>query len=123
MVFEPLVRVTTAQVHLHLQHPFIQRILARFLAQGYSAQDLSRVTVIRDPTEDIVRAVAFGRLSLFGPGAARLHDEIVPLMAPWYESGGYDHPGGGGGRVVKAPGGGYAGASSFPPRGLGGPAT
>ncbi|MCP4663099.1 MAG: hypothetical protein GY856_47520, partial [bacterium] len=90
VVFEPLVRVTNAQVHLHLQHPFIQRILSRFLAQGYSAQDLSRVTVIRDPTEDIIRAVAFGRLSLFGPGAARLHDELVPVMAPWYESGGDD---------------------------------
>ncbi len=87
VVFEPLVRVTNAQVHLHLQHPFIERILSRFLAQGYSAQDLARVTVIRDTTEDIVRAIAFGRLSLFGPGATRLHDELVPVMAPWYETG------------------------------------
>lgn len=28
---------------LHLSHPFVQRLLARFLAQGFGAQDLSRV--------------------------------------------------------------------------------
>ena len=35
--------------------------------------------------------IAFGRLSLFGPGAARLHDEIITVGAPWRESGDGDH--------------------------------
>jgi hypothetical protein len=29
--------------------------------------------------------IAFGRLSLFGSGAARLHDELVPVAARWLE--------------------------------------
>lgn len=37
------------------------------------------------------RAIAFGRLSLFGPGAARLHDELIAVAAPYRESGDGDH--------------------------------
>jgi hypothetical protein len=69
----------------------VQRILSRFLAQGFSAQDLSRVTVLADDRSDEPRAVAFGRLSLFGPGAARLHDELIAVAAPFRESGDGDH--------------------------------
>jgi hypothetical protein len=73
-------------VHLHLEHPFVHRILARFRSQGFSAHDLSRVTVLPTRTDDDVRAVAIGRLSLFGPRATRLHDELVVVAAPWFES-------------------------------------
>lgn len=66
-------------------------MLSRFLAQGYGAHDLARVTAVRDPYGAQPVAIAFGRLSLFGPGAARLHDEILAVAAPWRESGGEDH--------------------------------
>lgn len=91
VVFRPLDRIGEERVHLHLEHPFIQRILSRFRSQGYSARDLSRVTVVPNPRDAIVRVVAFGRVSLFGPGAARLHDELVSVAAQWLEAKGPGH--------------------------------
>jgi hypothetical protein len=91
VVFEPLERIGEERVHLHLEHPFIQRILSRFRSQGYSAQDLSRVTVVPNPHDGLVRVIAFGRVSLFGPRAARLHDELVSVAAQWLESKGKGH--------------------------------
>jgi hypothetical protein len=35
--------------------------------------------------------IAFGRLSLFGAGATRLHDKLVAVAAQWLESGGVGH--------------------------------
>jgi hypothetical protein len=90
IVFEPPPKMNSHRVHLHLSHPFVQRILGRFRAQGYSAHDLSRVTVVRTRHDSLVRVVAFGRLSLFGPGAARLHDELISVAARWVE--GSDEP-------------------------------
>src|SRR5690606_19030967 len=66
-------------------------ILSRFLSQGFGAQDLSRVTIVPDNKTGDPRAVALGRLSLFGPGAARLHDELIVVSARWRESGDDDH--------------------------------
>jgi hypothetical protein len=91
VVFRPPPRLSSEVAQLHLAHPFVQRILARFRAQGFSAQDLSRVTALRNPYEDEVIAIAFGRLSLFGPGASRLHDQLIPVAAQWKESGGRGH--------------------------------
>jgi hypothetical protein len=91
VVFKALDTMGEDRVHLHLEHPFVQRILSRFLAQGFSAQDLSRVTVVPDDRNDEPRVLAIGRLSLFGPGAARLHDELVVVAAPYRESGDGDH--------------------------------
>lgn len=91
VVFRALDRLDGSRVHLHLQHPFVQRLLSPFLAQGYGAHDLSRITAVRDPHGDQVVVLVFGRLSLFGPGAARLHDQIVAVAAPWLEAGGPEH--------------------------------
>ncbi|XXY48856.1 DISARM system SNF2-like helicase DrmD [Sorangium sp. So ce269] len=91
VVFKALDRMGEDRVHLHLEHPFVQRILSRFLAQGFGAQDLSRVTVVPDDRSGEPRVIAFGRLSLFGPGAARLHDELIAVAAPFRESGEGDH--------------------------------
>jgi hypothetical protein len=33
------------------------------------------------------RVVLIGRLALYGPGAARLHEEIITVTAPWSEAG------------------------------------
>ena len=89
--FEPPSRINSGVAHLHLSHPFVQRILGRFLAQGWSAHDLARVTVVRNPYDGIARVIVFGRLSLFGAGATRLHDQLVSLAAAWTESGGGNH--------------------------------
>jgi superfamily II DNA or RNA helicase len=83
VVFEPPNQLSTRVVHLHLSHPFVQRILSRFRSQGFSAHDLARVTVVADPKSSLTRVVAMGRLSLFGSGATRLHDEIVMVTAAW----------------------------------------
>jgi hypothetical protein len=91
VVFEPLHRIGDERVHLHLEHPFVQRILSRLRAQGTSADDLHRVTIVPNPKDGIVRVLAFGRMSLFGAGATRLHDEIVGVAAQWFESKGAGH--------------------------------
>jgi hypothetical protein len=91
VVFQPPRSLSTPVVHLHLEHPFIQRILARFKAQGFAAHDLSRVSALGNPYDAQPRALAIGRLSLFGTAAARLHDELVHVSAPWFEAGGPGH--------------------------------
>ncbi|MBK6692745.1 MAG: DEAD/DEAH box helicase [Myxococcales bacterium] len=81
VVFRPPPKVNSELSHLHLQHPFVQRVLGRFLSQGFSAHDLSRVTVVRTRHDALTRVIAFGRLSLFGPGATRLHDQLISVAA------------------------------------------
>lgn len=84
VVFETPKEVTEDVGHLHLSHPVTQRILSRLLAQGFSERDLARVTAIfADVTKPV--ALALARLSLFGPGAARLHDAVIDVAAFWAE--------------------------------------
>jgi hypothetical protein len=69
-------------VHLHLEHRVAQRLLGRFLAQGFVHHDLSRACV--GHTRDAIpRVILLGRLSLYGRAAARLHDEVVAVTARW----------------------------------------
>lgn len=72
-------------VQVHLEHRLVRRLLARFLAQGF-ATGLSRACVVRGPGAQ-PRVVLIGRLALFGPGAARLHEEIILVTAAWTEAG------------------------------------
>jgi len=69
-------------VHLHLEHRVVQRLLGRFRAQGFVHDDLSRACLgqTQDP---IPRVVILGRLSLYGEGAARLHDQVLAVAARW----------------------------------------
>jgi SNF2 family DNA or RNA helicase len=69
-------------VHLHLEQRLVQRLLGRFLSQGFVHDDLTRACVCLTDTA-IPRVIMLGRLSLYGQGAARLHDEIVPVVARW----------------------------------------
>ena len=85
VLFEPPPKMNSAAAQLHLSHPFVRRILSRFQAQGYSAHDLNRVTIVRS-RDNLIRVIAFGRLSLFGRGAARLHDQLVSVAARWVET-------------------------------------
>ncbi|NJK64338.1 MAG: DEAD/DEAH box helicase [Synechococcaceae cyanobacterium SM2_3_1] len=71
-------------IHLHLEHRIVQRLLGRFLAQGFLHHELSRTCVCR--TDDpIPRVIILGRLSLYGERAARLHDEIISVAAEWID--------------------------------------
>ncbi len=85
VVFRPPPKMNSALAQLHLQHPLAQRVLGRFLAQGFSAHDLQRVTIVRTRHDQLVRVIAFGRLSLFGRGATRLHDQLISVAARWVE--------------------------------------
>ena len=69
-------------VHLHLEHAVVRRLLGRLLAQGFVHDDLTRACILPS-SDDVRRVVLVGRLSLFGPEAARLHDELVFVTAPW----------------------------------------
>lgn len=91
VVFHPLKSLSGKYVHLHLEHPFVQRVLTRFRSRGFAEHDLSRVTVVVNPHDALARVVAFARLTLFGPGAARLHDRLISVAAPWLESRGEKH--------------------------------
>ena len=85
VVFDPPATMTSDVVHLHLHHPFVQRILSRFMAQGYAANDLSRVTVIENDQDALTRVIAFGRLTLYGHRASRQHEELIAVSARWLE--------------------------------------
>ena len=71
-------------VHLHLEHRVVKRLLGRFTAQGFALHDLSRACLAQT-SDAIPRVVLLGRLCLYGPGAARLHEELVPITARWID--------------------------------------
>ena len=84
VVFENTGTLDDDVVHLHLEHRVVQRLLSRFLTQGFVHDDLSRACVSQ--TKDAIpRVILLGRLSLYGPRAARLHDEIIAIAARWLD--------------------------------------
>jgi hypothetical protein len=62
----------------------VRRLLSRFLSQGF-ASGLSRACVVIGPGAQ-PRVILLGRLALYGPGAARLHEEIILVTAAWKEA-------------------------------------
>jgi SNF2 family DNA or RNA helicase len=70
-------------VQVHLEHRLVRRLLSRFLSQGFQS-GLSRISVIEGPGAQ-PRVILMGRLALFGAGATRLHEEIIPVAAIWTE--------------------------------------
>jgi superfamily II DNA or RNA helicase len=82
VVFEDPGTMDEETVHLHLEHRVVQRLLGRFRAQGFVHHDLSRACLAQ--TRDAVpRVMLLGRLCLYGPGAARLHEELITVAARW----------------------------------------
>jgi hypothetical protein len=71
-------------VQVHLEHRLVRRLLSRFISQGFQSK-LSRLSVIYGPGAQ-PRVVLMGRLAVFGAGAARLHEEVIPVTAIWTES-------------------------------------
>ena len=84
VVFEDAGVLTEETVHLHLEQRVAQRLLARFRAQGFIHHDLSRACLAQ-AADSIPRVILLGRLSLYGRGAERLHEELVPVAARWVE--------------------------------------
>ncbi|WFU56825.1 DISARM system SNF2-like helicase DrmD [Bradyrhizobium pachyrhizi] len=72
-------------LQLHLEHRLVRRLLSRFLSQGF-ASGLSRACVVVGPGAQ-PRVILLGRLALYGPGAARLHEEIILVTSAWTEAG------------------------------------
>jgi hypothetical protein len=84
VIFEDPGTMDSGAVHLHLEHRVVQRLLGRFTAQGFVHHDLSRACLAQ--TKDAIPRVALlARLALYGPGAARLHEEILPITARWID--------------------------------------
>jgi ERCC4-related helicase len=88
IAFEPAItadgRDAAKVVQVHLEHRLIRRLLSRFLSQGFQSA-LSRLAVIAGPGAQ-ARVVLIGRLAVFGAGAARLHEEVIPVTAIWTEA-------------------------------------
>lgn len=84
VVFEDTGVLTEDTVHLHLEQRVAQRLLARFRSQGFIYHDLSRACLAQ-AADSIPRVILLGRLSLYGQGAERLHEELVPVTARWLE--------------------------------------
>ena len=82
VVFEDPGKVTEEVVQLHLEQKVVTRLLSRFTAQGFVHFDLSR-TCLAQSTDMVPRVLLLGRLALYGAGAARLHEEIIPITARW----------------------------------------
>lgn len=86
LVFEPP-HVAAGQpepqdvVQVHLEHRLVKRLISRFASQGFRS-NVGRVTAIVT-TGAQSRVALLGRLSLFGPGARRLHEELIVVTAPW----------------------------------------
>jgi superfamily II DNA or RNA helicase len=84
VVFEDAGILTEDTVHLHLEQRVAQRLLARFRSQGFIHHDLSRACLAQ-AADSTPRLILLARLSLYGVGAERLHEELVPLAARWVE--------------------------------------
>jgi superfamily II DNA/RNA helicase len=83
--FVPPVDVGGADIddvaQLHLEHRLVRRLLSQFLSHGYQSS-LNRSTVILSSASQ-PRVILLGRLILFGPGATKLHSELLPVTATW----------------------------------------
>jgi superfamily II DNA/RNA helicase len=82
VIFEDPGTLDDDVVHLHLEQRVVQRLLGRFTAQGFVHHDLSRACLAQT-SDAIPRVILLGRLCLYGPGAARLHEELIPVTARW----------------------------------------
>jgi hypothetical protein len=82
VVFDDPGTMSDEVVHLHLEHRVVQRLLGRFTAQGFVHNDLSRACLAQT-IDPIPRIILLGRLCLYGTGAARLHEELIPVTARW----------------------------------------
>ena len=69
-------------VHMHLEHRVSQRLLGRFLSQGFVYHDLARACLAQSEGS-LPLVYLIGRLCLYGPHATRLHEDLVVTCAEW----------------------------------------
>ncbi len=81
---QPDGRDASEVVQVHLEHRLVRRLLSRFLSHGFQS-GLQRACAIIGPGAQ-PRLVLLGRIALYGPHAARLHEEILPITAIWTEA-------------------------------------
>jgi superfamily II DNA/RNA helicase len=74
--------VTEDVVQFHLEQRVVQRLLGRFVAQGFVHHDLSRACLAQS-SDSIPRVALIGRVALYGQGGARLHEELLAITARW----------------------------------------
>lgn len=68
-------------LQVHLEHRLVRRLLSRFMSAGFQS-DLGRMcAIVADVTAP--RAILIGRVALYGAGASRLHEELIPVTAEW----------------------------------------
>ena len=84
VVFDAPRGLDDSVVQLHLEHRLVKRLLGQFLSQGFLHHDLSRACLAQS-SDAIPRVVLLGRLSLYGHGAVRLHQEILSVTAKWVD--------------------------------------
>lgn len=84
VVFSPPQGLDEDIVQMHLSHRLVQRLLGRFLTQGFVHHDLSRACLAQS-ADAIPRVILIGRLSVFGSAAVRLHEEMILVTARWVE--------------------------------------
>ena len=84
VVFRDPETMTEDVVQFHLEHRVVRRLLGRFTAQGFVHHDLSRACLAQSE-DSLPRVVLIGRLCLYGPGAARLHEELIEVSARWVD--------------------------------------
>ena len=67
VVFEDTGTMDEEVVHLHLEHRVVQRLLGRFIAQGFVHHDLSRACLAQT-TDAIPRVILLGDFASMAPG-------------------------------------------------------
>lgn len=82
VTFEAPEGIDESVVQLHLSHRLVQRLLGRFSSQGFVYDDLSRACFATSD-DTLPRVVLLGRLSVYGPQASRLHEELLTITARW----------------------------------------
>lgn len=82
VVFDAPSGIDDKVVQLHLQHRVVRRLLGRFTSQGFVYHDLSRACFAQS-RDSLSRVILLGRLALYGPGATRLHEELLATAAEW----------------------------------------
>ena len=91
VTFEAPNGIDDSVVQLHLSHRLVQRLLGRFTSQGFIYDDLSRACLATSD-DSIPRVVLLGRLSVYGPQASRLHEELITVTARWSPADGRTKP-------------------------------
>ena len=84
VIFSPKDGIDDDTVQLHLSHRITQRLLGRFVTQGFVYNDLSRACLAQT-ADAIPRVILVGRLSVYGKHATRLHEELLFVTARWSE--------------------------------------